>query len=157
MISIVTKSFKKKHFKREAPNTTAHKIHTIIFVKIKHCCGFTFLWNSTIFLQVYIGAVNRIYQLTPDLEIKVSEVTGPKMVISFVYSIKLSSNINFHPQFNRIHRNVLCLIVPRTSTESLRTTQIKFCLLTTAHQGWLFAGLCFRVYAPFDPRKTFLW
>lgn len=29
--------------------------------------------------QVYIGAVNRIYQLTPDLEVKVTEVTGPQM------------------------------------------------------------------------------
>ncbi|KAJ8983514.1 hypothetical protein NQ317_012005 [Molorchus minor] len=29
--------------------------------------------------RVYIGAVNRLYQLSPDLDLVVSEVTGPKM------------------------------------------------------------------------------
>lgn len=52
--------------------------------------------------RVYIGAVNRLYQLSPDLDLVVSEVTGPKMdsldcsvvECTSVVNKKLTDNVN---------------------------------------------------------------
>ncbi|KAJ8955413.1 hypothetical protein NQ318_003511 [Aromia moschata] len=44
--------------------------------------------------RVYIGAVNRLYQLSPDLDVVISEVTGPKMDSDDCSVLECNTGIN---------------------------------------------------------------
>lgn len=48
----------------------------------------------SIFPQVYVGAINRLYQLSQDLSIAVTEVTGPKLDSAFCALSDCPENVN---------------------------------------------------------------
>jgi hypothetical protein len=75
--------------------------------------------------QVYIGAVNRIYQLTPDLEVKVTETTGPKMDSPECALLDCPSHIN-----RKLTNNTNKVLLIDYSTSRLIVC------------GTLFQGLC---------------
>lgn len=50
--------------------------------------------------RVYIGAVNRLYQLTPDLELVISEKTGPEPDSDECSVLECTATVNKKPTDN---------------------------------------------------------